>query len=83
MGDMADSIEWFVEDWSAGLEMQDAAATGHWIQSDGSWVKITSMTDRHLENTIRILRYGSLKRSGHAEIWLPLLDAELSRRERQ
>lgn len=58
---------------------QEEILKGNWVQADGQCIGLRRMTDNHLENAIKMIEDGRLKR----EWALPFLKGEKQRRERQ
>lgn len=58
---------------------QEEILKGNWVQADGRCVSLRRMADKHLENAIKMIEDGRLKR----EWALPFLKGERQRRARQ
>lgn len=81
----AEEQDWFgLEDMALEARQRSADAMeliehGYWLQKDLVPIALTSMSDRHIENCIRMIEDGRLSRP----FALPYLKAEQSRRARQ
>lgn len=76
----AEEQDWFGMEDALALrgfdDPEDAIEQGYWIQNNWEPILISSMTDRHIENCIRMIESGRLNR----EWALPYLKAEQERR---
>ena len=61
------------------LEFERRVKNGIWITKDERRIKITEMTDKHIENVIAMLKR---MRSEDAEIWLVRFEEEQRRRQK-
>jgi len=57
---------------------EQLASYGLWIMRDGTEIHVTDMTDRHIENCIRMLRRGG---SPYADVFIHMFEAEQERRK--
>ena len=51
----------------------------HWKMKDGHKIKVTDMETSHINNTLRLIRRGSLTRSGSSK-WVRIFENELTLR---
>ena len=57
---------------------EQLASEGRWLMRDGTEIHVTDMSDRHIENCIRMLRRGS---SPYADVFIHMFEAEQERRK--
>ena len=54
-----------------------------WKQSGGDTILVTSMTDKHITNTIKLIKRGGITgrwAGKHVNNWIQILESELNKR---
>jgi hypothetical protein len=82
MGQGAESCGGYEVDYD---EYENGLEDGVWTQRDGSTIRVSSMGDRHIKNTIRLCRGMAVSSSFTCDVekwqaWIDVLEQELRRR---